>query len=302
MTIDSMSRGHSLLLLLGTCTLLAAAPAKHPADPPPGSAQKLVQTCDAHKFETSVETTVNGEPHRSTVKLCGVHGQSDADWVRTLRDAERKLSANQEMAPELRDKLTAAISAEIGRLNALAAAAPIKAPNPGLTGGITFSAPKTDEFARLPPLPQPVEPARPVPPPPSALQEGYSTLPPLPPPINASQPKAARIIPAAPTLKFACLTPGDLAGAGPCTDFGRDTVLTISAAQDVPAGIALEFVRDGHPQADVDLGGLKRAHGLQVAVPRQICAGFGAGRLDLHVVSKAGGEVLNSDGPYVLRC
>jgi hypothetical protein len=248
-----------------------------------------------------VDTTVNGEPHRSAMKLCGVQGQSDADWIGTLRDAVRKLSANQQMAPELRDKLIAAISAEIVRLEAPGAAAPIPVPNAGLTGRITFGAPKTDDFARLPPLPTPVAPARAAPPAP-AVEEGYSTFPPLPAPTSAAQPKPPRIIPAAPTLKFTCFTPGDLAGAAPCTEFGRDTVLTISPAQDVPAGIALEFARDGQPQADVDLGGLKRAQPLQVVLPRQVCAGFGTGRIDLRVVSKAGGDVLSTDGPYALRC
>jgi hypothetical protein len=297
-----MTGGHRLLLLLGACTLIAAAPVKHPADTSAASAEKLVKTCDSHKFETSVDTTVNGEPHRSTVKLCGVKGQSDADWLRTLRDAVRKLTVNGEMAPELRDKLIAAISAEIVRRDTPGAAASIEAPNAGLTGRITLSTPKTDEFARLPPLPAPLEGARSAPPPRPAVEEGYSTLPPLPAPSSASNPNSGRIIASAPTLKFTCFTPGDLAGAGPCTYFGRDTVLTISAAQDLPGGIALEFVRDGHPRADINLGGLKRAQPWQMGLPREICAGFGTGRIDLRVVSEPAGDVLNTDGPYVLRC
>src|SRR5206468_5812714 len=115
---------------------------------------------------------------------------------------------------------------------------------------------KSDDFAHLPPLPAPIATARAAPAAPP-VEEGYSTLPPLPPPTSASEPRPVRVIPAAPNLKFTCFTPNDPTGAGPCTDFVGDTVLTVSAAQDVAAGISLEFVRNGHSQADVDLGGLK---------------------------------------------
>lgn len=299
-----MSPRHRHFLVLVACTLVAAAPVKHSADPAAASGRKLVETCGAHKFQTSVDTTVNGEPHRSTVKLCGVKGQSDADWVRTLRDAVRKLTLNRDITPDLRDKLIAAIGAEIVRLDIPVATASIKAvPNAGLTGRIALSGPKSDDFARLPPLPMPVKEAPTAPPPAPGVEKAYFfSLAPLPATTSASQRNPAPTIPAAPSLKFTCFTPGDLAGPGPCTEFGRDTVLTISAAHDVPAGIALEFVRQGHARADVDLGGLKRAQPWQMLLPRDFCAGFGTGRIDLRVVSKGGGEVLNSEGPYVLRC
>jgi len=48
---------------------------------------KLIQSCDAHKFETVVDLLVDGQPKKSKVKLCGVEGQSNADWIGTLKDA-----------------------------------------------------------------------------------------------------------------------------------------------------------------------------------------------------------------------
>ena len=67
--------------------------------------------CDAHKFETVV-----GE---SKVKLCGVEGQNDAQWLDTLRDAIKKLEANKDMPAPQREQIVAAIKIEIARLTIL---------------------------------------------------------------------------------------------------------------------------------------------------------------------------------------
>jgi hypothetical protein len=107
----------SLLMLVAP---LAAAPRKSPAKPAtaPTAEAKLIQNCDAHKFETVVDTAdENNQPHKSKVRLCGVEGQSDADWIRTLRDAVRKLAADKGMPQAKRDQIVAAIKAEIARLN-----------------------------------------------------------------------------------------------------------------------------------------------------------------------------------------
>lgn len=297
-----MRRGYSLMIALASLPAVAAAAAKHaPSQGAATAVKKLVQSCDAHKFETSVDTVVDGEAHRSNVKLCGVEGQSDAEWIGTLRDAVAKLNANKEMPAALRDKLIAAIYAEIARLEVPAA------PSSPVPPRITRQAPAPGSvppgFAQLPPLPEPsrprTAPSAAVPP----LERSYSTLPPLPvAPAPQAAAKVARIVPSAPRLKIECFSPEDAAGSGPCTEFTSGTVLTISAAQDVPPGIALEFVRNGRAQAKVDLGGLKRSRPIQVALPRDVCAGFGAGRIDLHVISTGGGDLLHSDGPYPLRC
>ena len=96
---------------------LAAAPSWGARKAPPKAAlkpAKLVQSCDAHKFETVV-----GE---SKVKLCGVEGQSDAEWIETLRDAIKKLEANKDMPADKREQIVAAIKSEIARLTIVGAA------------------------------------------------------------------------------------------------------------------------------------------------------------------------------------
>src|SRR5512139_2972992 len=81
-------------------------------------ALKLVTDCNARKFETVVEREENGERQSSKVKLCGKQGQTDAEWVATLKDAESKIAANPRMQQSSKDQLSAALKAEIARLEA----------------------------------------------------------------------------------------------------------------------------------------------------------------------------------------
>src|SRR5437588_3911112 len=88
---------------------VTAAPKDNVAsDRPPQQMQKLLENCDAHKFETVIEVTAAGQTKHSRVKLCGTEGQSDADWVRTLEDAVAKTSANLQMPPAVRDQIVTA--------------------------------------------------------------------------------------------------------------------------------------------------------------------------------------------------
>src|ERR1041385_4198683 len=82
---------------------------------PTAQMQKMLQDCDAHKFETVVNSIVDGKPHQSKVKLCGTKGQNDAAWVNTLKDAVAKVKANDKMPAEIRDQIASALDAEIIR-------------------------------------------------------------------------------------------------------------------------------------------------------------------------------------------
>jgi hypothetical protein len=294
-------------------TRKAAPAAKQPAVP------KLMQSCDAHKFETVVHAVVDGQPRDSKVKLCGVEGQSDADWIKTLHDAIRKLEVNQEMAAPVRDQIVTAIQTEISRLMIVGSAPPpptrtrSETPPPGTS----FSR----DYSTLPPMPPPIEPREaPAPaqtseaalPAPRELrsepmQTDFAQLPPMP-AASAPVPVAAAARPApipavAPRLTFGCDTPGDLTSDAPCADFQRETILTIHARDDVPAGTLLQFVRNNQSQAEVALDGLRRGRALRTALPREVCSGFTSGKLELRIVrGEAGSEVLATNGPYSLRC
>jgi hypothetical protein len=257
------------------------AAGKGPKDAPSQQMQSLVQNCDAHKFETVIELNAGGTVKHSRVKLCGTEGQSDADWIRTLKDAVAKTNANAQMPASARSQIVAAIGAEIARLEGKAA--------PVNTASLPppRSAPKTaalDEYGSLPPLPN-------NPPPPVHVLPGGS----------AALPFLAR-----PRMSFICFTPGEL-GEGPCTDFARDTLLTVRADEDLPSGTSLRFVRSGESRADVELAQLRRGKSMRIPLPPEVCSHAGGGRLEIRIVRSvptagAPRQEVGDDGPYNLRC
>src|SRR5947209_1451154 len=115
-----------LALALTAAPVATAAKDKTQADSPPPQMQKLLQNCDAHKFETIVEVTLNGQVKHSRVKLCGTEGQSDAEWIKTLEDAVAKTSASLQMPSAVRDQIVAALKTEIVRLKGGGAAAVLR--------------------------------------------------------------------------------------------------------------------------------------------------------------------------------
>lgn len=289
-------------IIVATAALLATAGAAAAPDKG-GSAAKVIQSCDAHKFETVVTATVDGQPRQSKVKLCGVEGQTEAAWIKTLRDATRKIDADTQMDPAVRTQIKTAIDAEIARLTITSAV-------PGAQGVAVSAAPSAtalppprrsadspiaQDFAALPPLP--TEP----PPPPHLL--GSETNGPAIAAAETGTPHTVRPSLAAgpaPKLSLACHAPGDLGGEAPCAEFEQETMLTVRADDRIAAGAALRFVRNGQDRAEVDLAALAKGQSQRVALPREVCAGFGAGRLEVQLVQN--GSVVRSDGPYPLRC
>jgi hypothetical protein len=274
-----------------------------------------MQSCDAHKFETIVRAKVDGQPQDKKVKLCGVEGQSDADWIKTLRDAIQKLQANNEMDSTVRDQIVGAINREIARLN-IQGSAPTPLPRREL--GSDGETALSRDYSMLPPLPPPRQteevrtvpsaesPSAPQPVTDTAVRHEYAQLPPLPTasastPAPVARPATAPII--APRLTFGCDSPGELTSDAPCADFVRETMLTVHARDDVPAGTLLQFVRNDRSLAELSLDGLKRGKARRTALPAELCRGFTSGRLELRIVrGEAGSEVLSTDGPYSLRC
>jgi hypothetical protein len=257
------------------------AAGKPVAETAPQAMQSLLQNCDAHKFETMIEIpAADGSVRHSRVKLCGMEGQSDADWIGTLKDAVAKTKANDKMPPAVRDQIIAAIGGEIARLQGRPAPATAALPPPRSAAKAT----NAPEYAALPPLPT-------APPPPVHVPPGDSAaLPFLP----------------KPAMSFACFTPGDV-GELPCAEFTRDTLLTVHADQDLPPGTSLRFVRSGEARADVQLAQLKRGREVQFPLPPEVCTHATGGRLEIRIVrtvpaAGADGEEVGEDGPYNLRC
>lgn len=290
-------------LALSLPAALWATPAKDvtpPSAAPESQAEQLLRNCAAHRFETVVHEVVDGRPQQSKVKLCGKEGQSDAEWIGTLKDAIQKLKANKDMPAPVRDQIVTALRSEITRLETpLPLLSSPSQTSKFALGGISpaspVSQPNAVAGASLPP-PRQIAPAAPF--------EDYSAIPPLPtappPPVHvlagslgASLPQLPR-----PRMNLTCYAPGE--ADGPCGVFTRDTLLTVHAAEDMPPDTRLSFVRDGDPKADVDLAQLKKGKTARFPIPTDVCRHAVGGRLELKILRS--GQEVGSEGPYNLSC
>jgi len=257
--------------------------AAKPTDQAPSQqAKSLIENCDAHKFETVLEIPApDGSLKHSRMRLCGTEGQSNADWVRTLKDAVAKTNANLSMPASVRMQIASAINAEIARVEGKAAPAAVAVLPPPRS---VAKKPSPDEYAALPPLPD--KPPAPV----SVLPGASAAVPFLP----------------KPRLSLICSSPSEM-GEGPCTEFARDTLLTVRADEDLPAGTSLRFVRSGEPTGDVELAQLKRGRSMRTPLPSDVCSHVGGGKLEIRILRKlpkagAGDQEVGDEGPYNLRC
>lgn len=269
-------------------TLLAAAATgvAAPAPPDPSAAKSLVQSCDAHKFETAIQLIgPDGKPKQSKVKMCGTIGQSDADWIRTLEDAVGKTQENTEMPRAAKEQIIAAVTLEIDRLRHPALQLP-----PG-TDIATLSRPK------------PSLPAAPATP----LSRDFGMLPELPtassvPPPNLIGPGAT--VAAAPRLTLRCALSGDEARPSECDGIDRDTVMVLRADDAYPRGVELRFVRHGNSLAELDLPALKQGQTASLRLPPAVCRGVVRSKVEIQALAAnaPSGTGAGPIGEYDLRC
>jgi hypothetical protein len=215
------------------------------------------------------------------------------------------------MPAAVRTQIVSALNAEIGRLTSGA----LSSLPPPRTVGKTSA---LDGLSALPPLPEPkaAQPVAALPPPrmiaPRSSAQDYAALPPLPTgpaaPVRVLAGTVGASLPALPKprMDFICYTPGET-GDVPCSGFTRDTMLTVRAAEDLPVGTSLRFVRDGDARADVQLAQLRKGKTQRLALPPQVCSHVVGGSLQIRVVRSvpaAGplGQEVGEDGPYDLRC
>jgi hypothetical protein len=270
--------------------LAAAQPAA--ADPPASpEAQALIANCNAHKFETTVMVTgPDGKPKQSQVKICGQAGQSDTDWVKTLRDAVDKVSANPGMSPSVKQQITGALQDEIGRLTGQVANI-TPGPVPNLAPpAVAAPAARPPEYATLPPIP-------------TARPPEYAALPPMPTAPTVATPRllGTPAMPVVrPRLTIRCFNPNDMLGEVACNELVRDMQLAIRADENLPPGISLRFLRRGEDRGQLELAAMRKGRSVRLAIPPGVCRGVSGSRVEIQVLSR--GAVAESLGPYDLRC
>jgi hypothetical protein len=264
-------------------TIAIAAPDKAASPQEPPSAEKaLVQNCDAHKFETTIQLMVDGKPKQSKVRMCGTLGQSDADWIRTLKDAVKKTQAS-EMPPGAKQQIVAAVNAEIERLSMPALAIP---------GG--------GDITKLPKVAATTTPERP-------LTRDYDALPPLPTASTVAPPNVlgpGGIAALAPRVTLRCATAGDEDRPTECDSIDKDTVLVVRADDSFPDGLALHFLRHGDERAELTLQPLRTGQTALLRLPPAVCAGVVRSKVEIQALGgKApSGTPAGSVGEYDLRC
>lgn len=277
--------------LIMAAAALAAAPASAqeqesaaPAANEAASAEKqaFLQSCAARKFETTIQIIEDGAKLGKKVTLCGNAGQSDADWVATLKDAAAKTQANTEMAPEVKGQIVTALNLEITRIEAA---------------------------ARTVTLPKAIEAAPEV-----ADRAQYSVLPPIPAPNRGAAPARdpvkltarAADAPALPPVKkprltIRCLSPGEAGGGSICAALERDTLLLVRADEDLASAASLRFLRRGDAKGQIELAQLRQGQQVRSKLPSQLCAGVASSKVQIEVLA-AGGQVVDRLGPYRLHC
>ena len=285
-----------LQMMLGLMAAAQAAPepSSEQVAPKAAAAEQAriaAEHCKARQFEAVITLEVDGKPKRSRIRMCGKQGQTDADWVRTLKDGAAKIAANPKMPQSAKDQALSAITAEIDKLMP-ESATPVLAD----TGG----------YSILPALPAPSKQERPA-------SAEYSALPPLVPNTSVAPLPPAVLAVAAPAprlpkprLSVQCLTPGDLGTGGPCVTMERDTLITLRADDTVPAGTSLRFVRRGDIRAEVELAAMRKGQARRLKLPIDICAGGGGGRLDVEIARRTAAssapQPVGALGRFELRC
>lgn len=253
----------ALALAAGAVPVMAQdKPAESTVEGNDPEALKLVTDCDARKFETVVEREVNGERQSSKVKLCGKRGQSDAEWIATLKDAESKIEGNPKMPQLAKDQLSTALNAEIARLEA---------------GGAATSAPAPVASVE-PPAPKPTRS-------PVAVASGTST----------AAPALKK-----PRLTIKCLAPSESGTGSSCSTLDKATRLAILADGDLGSGASLKFLRRGDERARVALAPMRQGETYRTKLPAELCAGVASTKVEIQVLGS--GQVVETMGPFSLRC
>lgn len=294
-------------MLLFFATLLAGAQAAAATAPNlPSEAKAFDERCAGRKFETSIAREVNGKKRLSRIHLCGNPGQTNAQWVRTLEDAIAKIEASSGFSADSKTQAIEAIKDEIAKAGGKTGtiASGIASGNVAAVLGDPATPTAPVEYTKLPPLPSPstavvANPSAPV---------EYTRLPPLPEAKAAASRTmaAAQLMLARPQLTIRCFNPAEFAAPADCQSLERETVLTVKADESVPAWTSLRFLRRGDMRAEVELAQLGRGKSEKFGLPREVCAGVVESKVEIQIVRRASaqstGQVVDSLGPYMLRC
>jgi hypothetical protein len=233
-------------------------------------AKKKVVECEGEKFIFAW----GAGAHPTKVTLCSDKGATPEQIATMLEDAASQLAKTASIAEDRRMALVQQIRAKAEEVR--------MRPTETKPVAVAETAPSS---------PQPVVSAPPQ----------FSALPPLPAPTTQAPTAVANRPPVAPPrLGFECITPGEFASGGPCVTLTRDTIVVVQSRDALPDQIALRFFRDGATRGEVTFGAMRKGQSRRLRIPMQVCSGVSTGEVAIRVVRA--GQVVGTEGPYLLRC
>ena len=105
-----------------------------------------------------------------------------------------------------------------------------------------------------------------------------------------------------PQLTIRCGSRLDRRVVETCSSIEPDTVLLVRADESLPAGLSLRFLRRGDVRGEVALAQLAPGQSVRVNPPARLCVGVSQSRAEIQVLRGPASSVVDSMGPYSLRC
>lgn len=254
-------------------------------------AEAALANCGSRRFETAAVGLIDGKMRRTRLNLCAADEDSDEEWIGTLERAATSVESQAALPDNVKQKLLTDLRGEIARLKGPVVVVPVTAditPRARPSG----DAPKSD--FQVSPLPDFPVPPRPSP----ALGSGSASA-------AAGASGAAASLSSGPWVMIRCRAPGDPVEGTDCARMLTDTMLLVTALQDIPAQSALRFSRDGAQAEHLLAGGLRRGQRLQLKLPKRICARVFRTDFEVDVLVRGtSGGITAADhhGPFQTRC
>lgn len=86
---------------------------------PPAPELAMIRDCEgARKFETEADGTRDGKKTRTRVLLCSKGAETDVAWVQRLRDAAKRIEGDENLSPETKARVVAALNQAITQSSA----------------------------------------------------------------------------------------------------------------------------------------------------------------------------------------
>lgn len=244
-------------------------------------ARKKVEDCEGEKFVFAW----GAGAHPTKVTLCSKKDATPDELVQMLEEAAAKLEQTPSIAEDRRIAIVQQIRARVADIKRTAEAAQA----PTRPARVPLETPRSVAVAEAPVTPPQILPSPVV-------------VPPVAPSV-APKPVAVAARPMLapkPRLSFECITPGEFLGGGPCVTLTRDTVMIVKSGEPIVDGVALRFIRQGDARAEIALGAMRKGQSRRLGIPRQVCSGVVTSEVDVRIVRA--GQVVGSEGPYLLRC